>query len=47
MRPVNVIRLLCALTIAFGLAAPFTARSQPQVDSAAVPASGCDRVALR
>ena len=47
MRPVNALRLLCAVTIALSLAAPFAgANSQAQLDHAAAQAVGCDAVAL-
>ncbi|MCB9589441.1 MAG: hypothetical protein H6718_28770 [Polyangiaceae bacterium] len=47
MRPVNALRLLCAVTIALGLAAPFArAKSQVDVSYAAARAAGCDAAAL-
>lgn len=48
MRPVNTLRLLCAVTIALGLAAPFVAaKAQPELGRVAAQAAGCDFVASR
>ncbi len=50
MRPVNALRLVCALTIALGLAAPFaSATSRRNMDTTAAQSSapGCEYVASR